>query len=283
VPVGYVSLLTGWLYRIVAHDNCDLPICARKVPGKVGAGEVFSGQDAEAFILLSMQDVTQRRAAEHKLAEVMEQKDMLLQEMQHRVANSLQLIASILLLKSRTANSEETRGQLQDAHRRVMSVASTQAHLRALRSGENVRMGPYLSELCKALASSMVSEHRAVQFKVEVEKDDASSTEAVSLGLIVTELVINALKHAFTDDTAGGVIAVSYDVDGPAWRLTVCDNGVGQPQAGSEPKTAGLGTSIIAALAKQLDGRVERSRTSPHGTTVSIVHGRVPSRLARAA
>ena len=69
---------------------------------------------------------------------------MLLQEMQHRVANSLQIIASILLLKARTVQSDETRLHLQDAHRRVMSVAAVQQHLQASRPGEQIAIGPYL-------------------------------------------------------------------------------------------------------------------------------------------
>jgi len=250
----------------------------------LNAREVFHEHECKAHILLSMEDVTERRAVERKLAEILQQKETLLAEMQHRVANSLQIIASILLLKARTVQSDETRGHLHDAHRRVMSVASTQAHLRASGQGESIAMGPYLRQLCDALASSMVSEQRAVQFKVQVERGDAASAEAVSLGLIVTELVINAFKHAFTDDTVGGLIVVSYDVDGTAWRLTVCDNGVGKPEGESQQKaTGGLGTSIVAALAQQIDGRVELSSTSPRGTTVSIVHGSMSSRLSKAA
>ena len=105
----------------------------------------------------------------------------------------------------------------------------------------------------------------------------ATADVSVSLGLIVTELVINALKHAFPPGR-GGSIVVGYQSNLPDWALTVSDNGVGMPQ-GSVPAKAGLGTSIVEALAKQVGATVEVSDTDP-GTKVSIVHeGRAGGRL----
>jgi two-component sensor histidine kinase len=249
----------------------------------LNARTVFTEGGTSTLILLSIEDVTDRRASERRLAELLKQKEMLLLELQHRVANSLQIIASILLIKARTVESDETRLHLQDAHRRVLSVASVQQHLHAARQGDRIPMAPYLTQLCDTLGASMIGENRTIELKVQVSGGDASSNEAVSIGLIVTELVINSLKHAFVDDAAAGQIVVSYDVEGTNWRLTVCDNGAGRAEGGPDRKTAGLGTSIIEALAKQLECRVEQSRTLPHGTTVSIVHGYVPARLPRAA
>jgi two-component sensor histidine kinase len=81
-------------------------------------------------------------------------KDMLLLEMQHRVANSLQIIASILLMKARTVQSEETRLQLEDAHKRVLSVAAVQQHLQVTSPGAPIVIGTYLTKLCETLAQS---------------------------------------------------------------------------------------------------------------------------------
>ena len=249
----------------------------------LNARTVVAAGDPNSLILLSIEDITDRRVTERRLADLLKQKETLLEEMQHRVANSLQIIASILLIKARTVESDETRLHLQDAHRRVLSVASVQQHLQASRHGERIPMAPYLTQLCDTLGASMIGDNRPIEFKVQVEGGEASSKEAVSIGLIVTELAINALKHAFADEVTAGHIVVSYDMEGTNWRLTVCDNGAGKPEGQPKKKAAGLGTSIVEALAKQLDARVELSKTPPHGTTVSIVHGYMPSRLPRAA
>ena len=249
----------------------------------LNARTVFYEKHDQALILLAIEDITERRTAERGLAELLEQKETLLQEMQHRVANSLQIIASILLLKARTVRSDETRLHLQDAHRRVMSVAAVQEQLQASRQGERFPIAPYLSRLCDTLAASMIGEDRPIKVEVRAGAGDVSSNEAVSIGLIVTELMINALKHAFADDSAAGLIVVSYDVAGTAWRLMVCDNGAGKPDGALAQSPPGLGTSIVEALSRQLEGHVTVSRTVPHGMTVTITHGAFPTRLPEAA
>jgi PAS domain S-box-containing protein len=249
----------------------------------LNARTVFYEKHDQALILLAIEDITDRRTAERSLAELLEQKETLLQEMQHRVANSLQIIASILLLKARTVSSHETREHLQDAHRRVMSVAAVQQQLQASRHGEHFPIGPYLSRLCDTLAASMIGEDRPIKVDVRAGPGSVSSNEAVSIGLIVTELMINALKHAFVDASAAGLIVVSYDVVESAWRLMVCDNGVGKSDGAIARTPPGLGTSIVEALARQLEGQVTLSRTAPHGLTVTITHGTFPARLPEAA
>jgi two-component sensor histidine kinase len=142
------------------------------------------------------------------MTDLLQQKETLLQEMQHRVANSLQIIASILLLKARTVQSEEARLHLQDALQRIVSIAAVQQQLEASRNGEPIELGPYLSRLCGTLAASMIGDSRPISLRVHVEGGTASSNEAVSIGLIVTELAINALKHAFIDSQLDGQINV---------------------------------------------------------------------------
>jgi two-component sensor histidine kinase len=240
----------------------------------LNAREVFNQGNAHKLILLAIEDVTDRRAGEREMAELLQQKETLLQEMQHRVANSLQIIASILLLKARTVLSEETRLHLRDAHQRVMSVAAVQQLLLASTHGKPIEIGSYLSRLCESLAASMTVESRPISLKVQAEGGTATSAEAVSIGLIVTELVINVFKHAFVGDGAAGLLVVAYEAAGTSWRLAVSDNGIGTPEGhlDSDKPTPGLGTIIVEALAKQLDAHVDIWR-SPHGTTVSVTHG----------
>jgi two-component sensor histidine kinase len=245
----------------------------------LNARKVFYEEGSHTTILLGIEDVTRQRVLEREKDELLRQKDVLLEEIQHRVANSLQIIASIILLKAKAVDSDETRVHLQDAHKRVMSVAAVQQHLHASASSGSVEMGPYLSRLCEALATSMIGENRPISLKVSGE-GSATSRQAESLGLIVTELVINSLKHAFSEDTKDGQITVAYDVSGTDWKLSITDNGVGKPDGVfAQPKT-GLGTGIIEALAQQLSAKVE-TLSGPEGTTVSITHAtflaKVPS------
>jgi chemotaxis protein methyltransferase CheR len=147
----------------------------------------------------------------------------------------------------------------QDAHKRVMSVAALQQHLHASGHGEAIAVGPYLSKLCGTLAQSMIGESRPVALEIKVNGGSVVSSEAVSLGLIVIESVINALKHAFPQNKNDGRIVVAYDTSGAGWTLSIADNGVVKPLAGAADAKSGLGTSIVQALANELDAKVEFS------------------------
>jgi two-component sensor histidine kinase len=107
------------------------------------------------------------------------------------------------------------------------------------------------------LAASTIGERRPISLEVRVQGGTASCSRAVSIGLIVTELVINAIKHAFPGDHRAGTVVVAYDLAEPNWKLTVSDNGIGRPQDRSDQANPGLGTTIIEALAKQLDAQAE--------------------------
>lgn len=225
------------------------------------------------WILLAVEDVTQARLADQQIMTLLLEKDallreraMLLSEMQHRIANSLQIIASVLQLKARAAATPEGRAQLLDAHDRVMSVAAVQRHLE-LGAGE-VEVGPYLTKLCESLESAMVGEGRATILTVRADFAVVSSHEMVRLGLITAELVINALKHAFPEGRDGRV-AVAYDLGSAGWTLSVTDDGVGRaPQVPGE--RVGLGAGVVASLARQLRARVELTDANP-GARIAII------------
>jgi len=237
----------------------------------LNARQVFYERGADTTILLGMEDVTERRVLEREKDELLRQKDVLFEELQHRIANSLQIIASIILLKARAVQSEETRLHLHDAHKRVISIAAVQKQLHASGNIGSVEISPYLSGLCEALATSMIGDNRPISLKVVGQGGSITSRQAESLGLIVTELVMNALKHAFPDEKTEGQITVGYDREGTNWKVTVADDGVGKPDGVFAQPKSGLGTGIIKALAQQLDAKVE-TLAGPDGTTISITH-----------
>ena len=231
---------------------------------------------AEVQLMLAVSDVTDARLAARLKDELLREKAILFQELQHRVANSLQIIASVLMQSARTAPTPETKGYLFDAHNRVMSVATLQRRLSAAQMGD-VALRTYFTELCESIGASMISDHEKLTLTVEADDGTAAADVSVSLGLIVTELVINALKHAFTAES-GGAIVVGYSCDRSDWTLSVSDNGRGIPK-GRTPAKAGLGSSIVEALARQLGAKVVVAARNP-GTIVSIIH-RSASAVAR--
>ena len=149
-----------------------------------------------------------------------------------------------------------------------MSVATVQEQLHASGLNERIEIGPYLTKLCASLAASMVGERRPLSIKVQATSGSANSSEAVSLGLIVTELVINALKHGFPSSEKGEIL-VKYEAQNSGWQLSVSDNGAGPQDAAGEPAHIGLGTSIVEALAHQLESTVQKT-SGPEGTAVTI-------------
>jgi len=251
----------------------DFPIIGRRSM-LLNARELFFQKNSRKLILLAIEDVTDRRNAEREITNLLQQKETLLQEMQHRIANSLQIIASILSLKARAVMSEETRLHLNNARERVMSVAAVQQQLLASGHGAQIEIGPYLARLCETLAASMTDDSRPVSLKVQADGGTASSADAGSIGFIVTELVINAFKHAFIGDRAAAQLVVAYEVADTGWRLAVSDNGIGTPRVDLGPArtTSGLGKIIVEALARQLGARVD-TVTTRQGTTISITHG----------
>jgi two-component sensor histidine kinase len=219
-------------------------------------------------LLLSVTDVTDARLSAKVKDDLLREKAVLLQELQHRIANSLQIIASVLLQSARRVHSDETRSHLYDAHQRVMSVAAVQKQLAATTLGD-VALRPYFTDLCQSIGASMIRDHNQLTLMVEADESLASADVSVSLGLIVTELVINALKHAFPGRRSGAIM-VGYRSDGPKWTLSVADDGVGMPNDPASAKS-GLGSSIVEALAKQLKALVQVKDVNP-GTLVSIIH-----------
>jgi chemotaxis protein methyltransferase CheR len=194
--------------------------------------------------------------------------EILLREMQHRVANSLQIVASILSLKSRTVNSDDARLHLLDACSRVMAVAAVQRQLLESKQPDTIRIGDYLSELGQTLATSLTQE---VSLSVIVDTNVAmESSKAVAMGLIVTELVINALRHAFPRQRRGKIV-IKYKAIRSGWTLAVSDDGVGVASAPINARGAGHGSKIINMLAEELDACIQ-VKSDSKGTCVSLIH-----------
>ena len=249
--------------------DLDVPEVGRRrmrLNARLARGEA----GGETLLLVGLEDMTAAREFEELQAARQEEQEMLLKEVHHRVANSLQIIASLLLLKARAVQSTETRQHLHDIHHRLISLATVQRQLSVSRPGSEVELGPYLKALCEGLADSMVADRQTVTITTSSAGGTIKSEDAVSFGLIVTELVINSLKHGFPNER-NGHIEVDFVRDGADWLLSVSDDGVGRPSIPAIPIRPGLGTSIVEALARNLGARVEIG-LPVRGATTGVVH-----------
>ncbi len=266
------SLLTATASGSAAIDayEMDLKRGGEPVRRLILNAHVLEQQSYDTLrLVVAVSDVTQVRQAERDKDALVREKHVLLQELNHRVANSLQIIASVLMQRVRSVQSEETRTHLRDAHHRVMSVATLQRQLASTATGK-VALRPYLTELCASISASMVGDPKLLKLRVEADDSITTADRSVSIGLIVTELVINSLKHGFPQSHPYGNIVVGFHTLEKGWTLTVADDGIGFP--GDHKQTVpGLGTGIVNALATQLDAAVEVTSANP-GTLVSIIH-----------
>jgi two-component system, sensor histidine kinase PdtaS len=267
------SLLVATIAGAAEIDAYEMDLVRE---GKATCRLILSAHKLDYFdtetvrVVLAATDVTATRLAEKQKDDLVREKHVLLQELQHRVANSLQIIASVLMQSARRVQSEETRLHLQDAHSRVMSIAMLQKQL-AVTQLNSVGLRTYFADLCRSISASMIDDPRRLILEENVDNTTTSSDVSVSMGLIVTELVINAIKHAFPGQVAGGKIIVSFAEDKGAWLLSVSDNGAGMP-VGDKRGKPGLGTGIVEALSKQLDATVTVVDANP-GTRVEVRRG----------
>ncbi len=226
-------------------------------------------------MLLSIFDVTEERIAKDELQKIIDQKNTLLREMSHRIANSLQMIASLLILKAESVASEEARLHLEDVHGRIMSIATVQRQLDPMGLDGRVDVGKYLTALCASLEKSMIGGRKPIALTVTAEPGTVTAEEAVSFGLLTTELVINSLKYAFPEGE--GKISVAYTANDSGWKFSVADNGIGYSKDAATEE--GLGTSIIASLAHQLKAKLTKESSS-EGTLISLTYPNLDSHQA---
>lgn len=204
--------------------------------------------------LVSIEDLTETLARDARLQET----TALLHEAQHRMANNLAMISSILSMKARSVTSEETRSELEGVHRRILALATSERHLQLTGPETPTALRPYLQALCQQLSDSLISDTRQLAINLRANPGTQPRRTAVIIGLVVTELVINAVKYAYPEGK-GGTILVEYSEDANGWCAAVSDDGTGL-RTQANPRRGGLG--IVAALAAQLKAELRVDSTT---------------------
>lgn len=209
-----------------------------------------------------------RRAAAERDRQIAE-RDLFLEEFDHRVKNNFTLVASLLDMQRRRAGEGATAEALASALARIESIARAHRHLYRGTAGPGaVDMATYIHELCAALAEALFL-RGAITLDCAADHGALPRDRAVSIGLIVNELVTNAAKHAFAGREAG-TIDVRFTAQATGWRLAVADNGTGMsPAARTRGRPGGLGQRLIEGFVRQARGTI-RTESGPEGTTVVV-------------
>ncbi len=206
----------------------------------------------------------ERQHADADLRQALEHQAMLTREMSHRVKNSLASVVGLLRVQSRSAQSEAVREALKDASSRITTIAQVHDHLwRSARIGF-VDMADFAGELCRKLQETVPHTVRCNFGHLMISAD-----KAIPLGLLINELVTNAVKHAYPDGP--GEIEVSGERRGDDLHVEVSDRGVGLPKDFDiDQPRASLGFKVIKSLLAQLEGRIDAVSNTPKGVTVQL-------------
>jgi PAS domain S-box-containing protein len=213
-------------------------------------------------------DITERRRAEEQIKASLQEKEVLLKEVHHRVKNNLQIISSLLNLQSKYINNPHALQMLIDSQNRVKSMAVIHEILLQSRDIARIDFAEYIKTISVQLFRSYGAYSRKIALVINVKDIMLDVDTAIPCGLIVTELVSNSLKYAFTDGR-DGKISIDFSKDHlDTLQLIVSDNGVGFHKNISVENIESLGLKLVVALVKQLSGIVEIDHTN--GTTFNI-------------
>ncbi|HUX40131.1 MAG TPA: DUF3365 domain-containing protein [Rectinemataceae bacterium] len=195
-------------------------------------------------------DIEARKATEERLQKALEENRNLLEELQHRAKNSLSMISGLISIVSSSHESGETRSVLDELDRRVRSIAELYSLLHASGMYTEVRLDDY----CGRIATAMEGLARSVSLEVEAEAVTVPIAIAAPIGLIITELVTNALKYAFPEGVSGRIL-IAIAREGTKLRIAVADNGLGLTAGVSKASgDGGTGLELLEGLAKQIGG-----------------------------
>ena len=215
-----------------------------------------------------------RKRAEAQIKAQLQEKDVLLKEVHHRVKNNMQVISSLLNLQSRRVRDPDVLEMFRESQRRIRSMALIHERLYQSSDLSHIEFSQYLRNLAIHLFHSYQADSRRIQLRIEAERILLNINTAIPCGLIVNELVSNALKHGFPDGRKGELEICLYKVAQDGYRLRIRDNGVGFPEALDIQKTDTLGMQIVHTLVGQIDGRLELDRRE--GTAFELRFSEVP-------
>jgi len=209
-----------------------------------------------------------RKKTEAQIRASLEEKDVLLKEVHHRVKNNMQVISSLLNLQSRHISDAGVLEMFRESQRRIRSMALIHERLYQSSDLSRIEFSQYLQNLATHLFHSYQVDSSRIRLSMDTEEIFFNINTAIPCGLILNELVSNALKHAFPNGRNGEVTLELHRILGDGYVLRVKDDGVGFPEGLDFRRTETLGMQIIVTLVNQIDGRLDLNRQS--GTSFTI-------------
>lgn len=227
--------------------------------------------DGRAMVACVVHDISKYKGVETRLNETLQQKDLIIREIHHRVKNNFQIIVSILNLQSRRITDPLLRGHLDDCQGRVKAMALVHENLHRSGDSERINISAYLQAMVRDIHRAFSHESRIIQIRESMDAVQLYIDQAVPCGIIVNELLTNAFKYAFPAGWSGeAVIRMAVkQLDGRSVEIVVEDNGAGLPE-GLDPSAADtLGYSLVKLLVRQLHGTISVGRKN--GTRIAFV------------
>jgi PAS domain S-box-containing protein len=243
-----------------------------EVPIEIGLNPMRA--DDEVFVLASIIDITQRKRGEDLLRASLAEKETLLREIHHRVKNNMQVVSSLLSLQVSNVDEPQYRAMFEDCQARVRAMALTHEKLYAAGNLASLDGGDYVRELAQMLLRSYAQRRQDVQLELDTEPLALDIQTAIPVGLILNELVTNALKHAFGGGRGGRIRIGLRRVDDSHGELLVGDDGPGLPVDLDPARVRGLGLRMVRGLVRQIDGSLER--VPGDGATFRVRFGILP-------
>ncbi|MFO8030402.1 MAG: histidine kinase dimerization/phosphoacceptor domain -containing protein [Cyclonatronaceae bacterium] len=211
----------------------------------------------------------EKRIADQKIRDSLEEKEVMLKEIHHRVKNNLAVISALLTLQSDHVQDETAKELFMESVGRIKSMALIHEKLYQSEMFARVEMGDYMRQLVKTIQETYESQPRDITVHVECDNAVLDITRAIPCGLIINELLSNVYKHAFRDSETGNVyLRLKKDEETNECELQVMDDGVGLPKEVIDGKSSSLGYNIIRGLARQLSADLHM--TGSHGTHVLL-------------